>query len=235
MNPRDDRAAPVPQDLDSAYRALPPAAPAAALDAQVRAAVSAELAASPGHRRGVFAGLRQRMPLVSLATAATVLVAVGVGYLALPHHPGAEALRPVLSAPVTPLNPPPVRLQAPVSIDVPLASFTAPAAAPEAPPAVTPAAAPAVVAATASPPPPAKEEARVAGYTARSADSLAEVVVTESGKSASAPVTLDAVRALLHDGKRRAARKLLQRWQLQNRDASVPEDLQVLLDKAPYR
>jgi len=60
-------------------------------------------------------------------------------------------------------------------------------------------------------------------------------VVTESGKSASAPVTLDAVRALLHDGKRRTARKLLQRWQLQNRDASVPEDLQVLLYKAPYR
>jgi hypothetical protein len=125
-------------------------------------------------------------------------------------------------------------LQAPVSINAPLASFTTPAAAPEAPPAVTPAAAPAVAAATTAPPPPAKEEIRLDGYTARSADSLEEVVVTESGKSATAPVTLDAVRALLHDGKRRAARKLLQRWQLHNRDASVPEDLQVLLDKAPY-
>jgi hypothetical protein len=213
MNPRDDQAAPVPQDLDNAYRALPPAAPAAALDAQVRAAVSAELAASPGYCRDLFAGLRQRMPLVSLATAATVLVAVAVGYLTLPHYPRAEALRPVLSAPVTQSKPPPVRLQAPISIEVPLGSFSAPAAA--------------------LPPPPAKQEARVAGYSARSTDSLEEVVVTESGKSAEAPVTLDAVRALLQDGKRRAARRLLQRWQLQNRDASVPADLRALLDKAP--
>jgi hypothetical protein len=260
MNPRDDQAAPVPQDLEKAYRGLPPAAPAAALDAQVRAAVSAELAASPGHRRGLLAGLRQRMPLVSLATAATVLVAVAVGYLALPHYRRAEALRPVPSASdttvapavnrereadsvgsealavnpsakVAPSKPPPARLQAPVSIDVPLASFSVPAAAPEAPPADTPAASPA--AAAAPPPPLAKEEARVAGLTALPADSLEEVVVTQSGKSTRAPATLDAVRALLHDGKRRAARILLQRWQLQNRDASVPEDLRALLDKAP--
>ena len=284
MNPRDDQAAPVPQDLDSAYRALPPAAPAAVLDAQVRAAVSAELAASPGHRRGLFAGLRQRMPLVSLATAATVLIAVAVGYLALPHYRRAEALRPVPSAPdttvATTLNREPARdsvgssalagvesrvraapskslagrLQAPVQIAMPPSPYSAPAAAPQAPPAEAPAAAPAVAtdAAASAAAPPAKEEARVAGLTARPTDSLEEIVVTESRKSASpqaeqmdrfygrsgqaravAPVTLDAVRVLLHDGKRRAARKLLQRWQLQNRDASVPEDLRALLDQAP--
>jgi hypothetical protein len=276
MNPRDDQAAPVPQDLDSAYRALPPAAPAAVLDAQVRAAVGAELAASPGHRRGLLAGLRQRMPLVSLATAATVLVAVAVGYLALPHYRTAEALRPVPAAPdttvattlnrepagdsvgssaladvessvtVAPSKPLAGRLQAPVQITAPPASYSAPAAAPEAPSAEAPAAAASAIA------PPAKEEARVVGLTARPTDSLEEIVVTESRKATSpqaeqmdrfygrsgqlravAPVTLDAVRALLHDGKRRAARKLLQRWQLQNRDASVPGDLQALLDKAP--
>ena len=272
MNPRDEEAATVPQDLDNAYRALPPAAPTAALDAQVRAAVSAELAASPAKRRGWFAGLRQRMPLVSLATAATVLVAVAVGYLALPHYPRAEALRPALPAPdttaapavnrapngdsvgssaladvdsyvkVAPSKPRPGRLRAPVKIDMPLASFSTPADAPDAAPAVA-------AAAAAPPPPPVKEEARLAGSTARSTNLLEEIVVTESKKSASrqsgqinglsgqlrdeAPVTLDAVRALLHDGKRRAARKLLQHWQLQNRDASVPEDLRALLDKAP--
>ena len=276
MNPRDDQAATVPQDLDSAYRALPPAAPAAALDAQVRAAVSAELAESPGTRRGLFARLRQRMPLVSLATAATVLVAVTVGYLALPHYRRAEALRPVPSAPdttvTTTLNREPAgdgvgssalaavesrvrmapskplagRLQAPVQIAVPPASYSAPAETPAAAPAVT------ADAATSAAAPPAKEAARVEGLTARPTDSLEEIVVTESRKSASpqaeqmdrfygrsgqaravAPVTLDAVRVLLHDGKRRAARKLLQRWQLQNRDASVPEDLRALLDQAP--
>ena len=93
MNRPDDKAENLPEELASAYRALPPTGPSTALDARVRTAVVAEVGATQRPRpHGIAHFSRRRVPLAPLATAAALLLAIGTGYLVLPWFHGPEEL-----------------------------------------------------------------------------------------------------------------------------------------------
>ncbi len=92
-NPHADD--PALQEVQDAYRNLPPIQPDAALDARVRAAVAAEVLAgapsSPEARGTVIPFRRWRRAAVPFTAAAAVLVAIGVSRL----QPPAPELAPV--------------------------------------------------------------------------------------------------------------------------------------------
>jgi negative regulator of sigma E activity len=93
---------PALQEVQDAYRNLPPIQPDAALDARVRAAVAAEVLAGapsrPEARVTVIPFRRWRRAAVPLTAAAAVLVAIGVSRLQPPAPVLAPAGAPHLAA-----------------------------------------------------------------------------------------------------------------------------------------
>ncbi len=115
------------RDVQDAYRALPPAEPGAALDAQVRAAVAAELAnvgaveaTEPTATSKVIVFPWWRRASLPLAAAATLMLAVGLGRMWFVEGMSERA-------PDSPYQAPPAAAQeaAPVASDAPAAPVAA--------------------------------------------------------------------------------------------------------------
>jgi hypothetical protein len=245
-----------PQDLQDAYRSLPPVEPDAALDARVRAAVAAEVASSkatvPGQRGAVLPFRRWRRAALSFAAAAAVLVAIGIGQLQQPAHTLAPAAVPAEAGKMSAATP----TVAPAA--APLHSAAAPQPPPNYRPAPVVATPPADLPMVAGPPPPqaivlpespASYALRQRGNAASSAtEARAEVdaaLATESqalGRvSAAAPnqstddtVVFDKIRRLLAEQHRDAARLQLKRWREVHPRAPLPPDLMPLAAEADH-
>jgi hypothetical protein len=251
------------QEVQRAYREAPPPGPSAGLDARVRAAVEAELAASgaePTQSAQVIEFPRWRRVAVPLATAATIVVAIGVAWFERTNTSGTPVIVTSASIPEAKDAPAdPARIAdagnaterpATLKLDMPT-----PVAAPSTPPVMARSAAPdpaaALPPALAPPPPPALAPAPAAEPAAasdrllaakpapaqRSEQRVAGAEATANGALAEVaapvpPATLEQVRQLLRDGQREAARAVFKRWREAHTTEAVPDDLKALATEA---
>ena len=224
MSPVDDAGAgesPGLQEVRDAYGGLPPLEPGAALDARVRAAVAAELAAG---RVVPLPHPRWRRVALPLATAATLVIAVGLWQLRGTHDVAHESMI-VASAPVVMVG------TGDAPVPAPRADVASKRLAVASPPAPMPADAALAERAAdetarldyASAPPPVASGA-VAAPEARAR--VADVPAADE------PVFAEA-RHLLAAGHRDAARALVARWQAAHAGMPLPADLQPLAAEAP--
>jgi hypothetical protein len=123
--PQDDAT----REVRDAFRDLPPLEPGATLDARVRAAVAAELRADGGaapRRAVVIAFPRWPRKLRGVALAATVVLAVGVGYRLQTHDPGLEQAQNL--APSSDAAPRPLTAASPAPASAPARALVSAAA-----------------------------------------------------------------------------------------------------------
>jgi hypothetical protein len=234
-----------PQEWDEvqrAYREAPTPVPAVQLDARVRAAVEAELAARtarPQAARVVPFRPWSRLA-VPLAAAATIVVAVGVAWLGRTGTTANTAL--VASAPVPDAE---LRADEAASItDATKAAGTAReerlqaqaqvqrkavAQQPGAPPVAAVIEVPA--AAVAPAPVPAGASDRAEPVAARTAVAPAANGTLAAGPMQLPPPSLEQVRQLLRDGQHDAARAVFMRWREAYAVETVPDDLKALAEE----
>ena len=230
--PEDDVAAdelPGLQQVQAAYRALPPVEPDAALDGRVRATVAAELAvpaeaipaASPAAPGRVVRFPRWRRVALPLAAAASLVVGVGLWRM---REPREAMTATVAEAPAAVQPAAPAALPEQLELKAARVPMLAQAPRRRAEPdgAATHALADAALASTAMEAPAAP--AYGSGDTARKSS-----LVRPEGSP------FDAIRLLVAQHRRDEARALLAQWRASHAQAPVPDDLQPLLDPVSPR